>query len=69
MRVFNMKVMDLDIADMIYNVENEIKNPHAKMRFPQKYIILDTGECYDLQVEEVTDTAIYVKIADYERFP
>lgn len=64
-----MKVMDLDIADMIYNVKNDIESPYSIMRFPQKYIILNTGECYDLQIEEVTDTAIYVKIADYERFP
>ena len=64
-----MKVMDLELEDMIYNVEQGIENPKAQLRYLHKYIILNTGECYDLQIDEITDTAIYVKIADYERFP
>lgn len=61
-----MKIVDLDVANAIYDDENNIPIEIAKLNNPQKYIILDTGECWDLEIETVTDTAIYVKIADYE---
>lgn len=62
-----MKIADLQVENTLYDQEKNTPEDIARLRYPQKYIILDIGELYDLQIESVTDTAIYVKIADYEK--
>lgn len=61
-----MKIVDLQVENTLYNNRNNIPDDIARLHYPQKYIILNTGELYDLEIDTVTDTAIYVKVHEKE---
>lgn len=54
-----MKIVDLDVA----NVQHD--KQISKLKYPQKYLLLELGnEVYSLEVSEVSDTAIYLKVVE-----
>ena len=60
-----MKIVDLDYADVMYEIENETPREIARLRYPQKFLLLDVGgEVFELEISEVTDTAFYLKVKE-----
>ena len=54
-----MKIVDLDVANMQHDEQI------SRLKYPQKYLLLDAGnEVYSLEVSDVTDTAIYLKVVE-----
>ena len=57
-----MKIVDLDVANTIHDTQI------SKLKYPQKYLLLELGnEIYSLEISEVTDTAIYLKIDEEKK--
>lgn len=58
-----MKICDIQRENTCYDSEQKTPEDIARLKYPQKYIILELGdEVYDLEIRKVTDTAIYVGI-------
>ena len=54
-----MKIVDLDVANAQHDKQI------SKLKYPQKYLLLELGnEIYSLEVSEVSDTAIYLKVVE-----
>ena len=60
-----MKIVDLQVADVKYGIENELTSEVRRLKYPQKYLLLCIGnEVVSLEIENVTDTAFYLRIND-----
>ena len=60
-----MKIVDLQVADVKYGIENELSSEVRRLKYPQKYLLLCIGnEVVSLEIENVTDTAFYLRIVD-----
>lgn len=54
-----MKIVDLDVANAQHDKQI------SKLKYHQKYLLLELGnEVYSLEVSEVSDTAIYLKVVE-----
>lgn len=52
-----MKIIDLDVANTKHDTQI------SRLKYPQKYLLLELGnEIYSLEISDITDTAIYLKI-------
>lgn len=69
-----MKMVDFDVAEVEYNM-NKHKDIDIysisynklveRLRRPQKYVLLEAfKEIYSLEIQDVTDTAVYLKLTD-----
>ena len=60
-----MKIVDLEVADVRWAFENEISDESRNLKYHQKYLLLCIGnEVVSLEIEDVTDTAFYLKIVE-----
>lgn len=60
-----MKMVDFDVAEHKYRRITNIDEDIAKLHYPQKYVLLEAfNEIYGLEVLDVTDTAVYLKLTD-----
>ena len=62
-----MKIVDLEVADVKYGIENDLSTEVRSLKYHQKYLLLSVGnEVVSLEIDEVTDTAFYLTIVDDE---
>lgn len=58
-----MKIVDLENADAKYALEKDLGYEIANFKYHQKYLLLCIGnEVVSLEIDDVTDTAFYLKI-------
>ena len=61
----NMKIVDLQVADVKYSESKGYSNEIRNLKYPQKYLLLEiANEIVSLEIDSVTDTAFYLKIDD-----
>ena len=60
-----MKIVDLDYADVMYEIEKKVPRDIARLQYHQKYLLLELGnELVELEISDVTDTAFYLKVKE-----
>lgn len=58
-----MKIVDLEVADAKYALEKDLGYEIRNLKYHQKYLLLCIGnEVVSLKIDDVTDTAFYLKI-------
>ena len=58
-----MKIVDLEVADVKYAFSKDMSTEVRNLHYPQKYLLLNIGnEIVSLELEDVTETAFYLKI-------
>lgn len=58
-----MKIVDLEVADVKYAISKDMSTEIRNLHYHQKYLLLNIGnEIVSLELEDVTDTAFYLKI-------
>ena len=58
-------MVDFDVAEYQYRRNTKIDEDIARLHYPQKYVLLEAfGEIYSLEIQEVTETAVYLKLTD-----
>lgn len=63
--VKEMKMVDFDVAEHQYRRTTKVDEYIARLHFPQKYVLLEAfGEIYSLEIQDVTDTAFFLKLTD-----
>lgn len=58
-----MKIIDLEVADANYSIENNIPYEIKHLNYHQKYLLLELGgKIFSLDIDSVSDSAFYLKI-------
>ena len=58
-----MKIIDLEVADANYSIENDIPYEVKHLNYHQKYLLLKLGgKIFSLEIESVSDNAFYLRV-------